>query len=100
VLDLWLMVVDEAYVLEICMIAFPIPARFSSAGMPAVFGLLSSSLPTVCPAYGYDLYAQLLRAVLAQRRERSAAVPGGRGYPQLIGAFDEDMKGKPSFGRD
>src|SRR5258707_189136 len=45
VLDLWLMVVMSAYVIELCMIAFPIPARFSFGWYAGrVFGLLSGSL--------------------------------------------------------
>jgi signal transduction histidine kinase len=77
VLDLWLMVVMSAYVIEICLIAFPIPARFSwYAGR--FFGLLSSSLLLFVLLYEITiLYAQLLRAVLAQRREREARLMTG-----------------------
>ena len=45
VLDLWLMVVMCAYVIEICLISFPVPARFSVGWYSGrVYGLLSSSL--------------------------------------------------------
>jgi signal transduction histidine kinase len=79
VLDLWLMVVMSAYVIEICMIAFPIPARFSFGWYAGrVFGLLSGSLLLFVLLYEITiLYAQLLRAVLAQRREREARLMTG-----------------------
>jgi hypothetical protein len=35
ILDLWLMVVMCAYVIEICLISFPVPVRYSIGGMPA-----------------------------------------------------------------
>src|SRR5712671_3824667 len=79
VLDLWLMVVMSAYVVEICLIAFPIPARFSFGWYAGrVFGLLSGSLLLFVLLYEITiLYAQLLRAVLAQRREREARLMTG-----------------------
>ncbi len=79
VLDLWLMVVMCAYVIEICLIAFPIPARFSFGWYAGrFFGLLSSSLLLFVLLYEITiLYAQLLRAVLAQRREREARLMTG-----------------------
>src|ERR1700694_1380047 len=79
VLDLWLMVVMCAYVTEICLIAFPIPARFSFGWYAGrFFGLLSSSLLLFVLLYEITiLYAQLLRAVLAQRREREARLMTG-----------------------
>jgi hypothetical protein len=44
-LDLWLMVVMCAYVIEICLIAFPVPVRFSIGWYAGrVCGLLSGSL--------------------------------------------------------
>ena len=44
-LDLWLMVVMCAYVIEICLIAFPVPVRFSIGWYGGRgFGLLSGSL--------------------------------------------------------
>src|SRR6266849_5572693 len=62
VLDLWLMVVMSAYVIEICMIAFPIPARFSFGWYAGrVFGLLSGSLLLFVLLYEITiLYARLI----------------------------------------
>jgi signal transduction histidine kinase len=79
VLDLWLMVVMCAYVIEISLIAFPIPARFSFGWYAGrVFGLVSGSLLLFVLLYEITkLYAQLLRAVLAQRREREARLMTG-----------------------
>jgi signal transduction histidine kinase len=73
VLDLWLMVVMCAYVIEI---SFP---RFSLGWYAGrVFGLLSSSLILFVLLYEITmLYGQLLRAVLAQRREREARLVTG-----------------------
>jgi signal transduction histidine kinase len=79
VLDLWLMVVICAYVIEISMIAFPVPARYSFGWYAGrVFGLLSGSLLLFVLLYEITtLYARLLRAVLAQRREREARLMTG-----------------------
>jgi signal transduction histidine kinase len=79
VLDLWLMVVMCAYVVEICLIAFPVPARFSFGWYAGrFFGLLSGSLLLFVLLYEITiLYAQLLRAVSAQRREREARLMTG-----------------------
>jgi signal transduction histidine kinase len=73
VLDLWLMVVMCAYVVEI---SFP---RFTVGWYAGrVFGLLSSSLVLIVLLYEITmLYAQLLRAVLAQRHEREARLMTG-----------------------
>ena len=79
VLDLWLMVVMCAYVVEICLIAFPIPVRFSVGWYAGrVCGFLSGSLVLFVLLYEITmLYAQLLRAVVAQRREREARLMTG-----------------------
>jgi signal transduction histidine kinase len=79
VLDLWLMVVMCAYVIEICLIAFPVPTRFSFGWYAGrLFGLVSSSLLLFVLLYEITvLYAQLLRANLAQRREREARLMTG-----------------------
>jgi signal transduction histidine kinase len=79
VLDLWLMVVMCAYVIEITLIAFPIPARYSFGWYAGrVFGFLSGSLLLFVLLYEITtLYARLLRAVLAQRREREARLTIG-----------------------
>ena len=79
VLDLWLMVVMCAYVIEICLISFPSPARFSVGWYAGrIFGVLSGSLVLFVLLYEITtLYARLLRAVLAQRREREARLMTG-----------------------
>jgi signal transduction histidine kinase len=79
ILDLWLMVVMCAYVIEICLISFPVPARFTVGWYAGrVYGLLSGSLVLFVLLYEITmLYAQLLRAVLAQRREREARLMTG-----------------------
>jgi signal transduction histidine kinase len=79
VLDLWLMVVMCAYVIEVCLIAFPVPVRFSAGWYAGrIFGLVSGSLVLFVLLYETTiLYAQLLRAVLAQRREREARLMTG-----------------------
>jgi signal transduction histidine kinase len=79
VLDLWLMVVMCAYVIEICLTAFPVPTRFSFGWYGGrLFGLVSSSLLLFVLLYEITvLYAQLLRADLAQRREHEARLMTG-----------------------
>jgi signal transduction histidine kinase len=79
VLDLWLMVVMCAYVIEICLVNFPAPIRFSVGWyVGRVFGLLSGSLVLFVLLYEITmLYGQLLRAVLAERREREARLMTG-----------------------
>jgi signal transduction histidine kinase len=79
VLDLWLMVVMCAYVIEICLTAFPVPTRFSFGWYAGrLFGLVSSSLLLFVLLYEITvLYAQLLRAVLAERRERETRLMTG-----------------------
>ncbi|QQO36288.1 MASE4 domain-containing protein [Bradyrhizobium diazoefficiens] len=74
VLDLWLVVIMCAYVIEICLISFPTPNRYSIGWYGGrVFGLVSGSLVLFVLLYEITtLYARLLRAVLAQRRERQA----------------------------
>jgi signal transduction histidine kinase len=79
VLDLWLMVVMCVYLTEFCLVSFPVPVRFSIGWYAArVCGLLSSSLVLFVLLYEITtLYAQLLRAVVAQRREREARLMTG-----------------------
>jgi signal transduction histidine kinase len=79
VLDLWLMVVMCAYVIEICLISFPTPARFSVGWyVGRIFGLLAGSVVLFVLLYEITtLYARLLRAVLAQHREREARLMTG-----------------------
>lgn len=79
VLDLWLMVVMCAYAIELSLSYFPAPMRYSLnwyAGR--LFGLLSSSIVLLVLLYEITtLYANLLRAVLAERREREARLMTG-----------------------
>jgi signal transduction histidine kinase len=79
VLDLWLMVVLCAYTIEIALISFPVPTRFSLGWyFGRVYGLLAGSLVLlILLAETTMLYGQLLRAVLAQRREREARLMTG-----------------------
>jgi len=79
VLDLWLMVVMCAYWTEFCLISLPVPLRFSVGWYAARFcGLLSGSLVLFVLLYEITtLYARLLRAVFAQRREREARLMTG-----------------------
>jgi signal transduction histidine kinase len=79
VLDLWLMVVLCAYVVEIYLVSFPDLARFGASWYAGrVFGFLSSILVLfVLLGENSALYAQVLEAVLAQRREREARLMTG-----------------------
>ncbi|HMF21452.1 MAG TPA: MASE4 domain-containing protein [Pseudolabrys sp.] len=79
VLDLWLMVVMCAYLIEIYLISFPVPVRYSIGWYAGrVFGLVSGSLVLFVLLYEITmLYAQLLRAVFSQRREREARLMTG-----------------------
>jgi signal transduction histidine kinase len=79
ILDLWLMVVMCAYVIEICLITYPVPARFSAGWYAGrVFGFVSGSLVLFVLLYEITvLYGQLLRAVHAERREREARLLTG-----------------------
>jgi signal transduction histidine kinase len=78
-LDLWLMVVMFIFSIEMPLSYYPDPARFS-IGWYAVrgFAFLASSLVLVVLLYEIEtLYARLLGAVLAQRREREARLMTG-----------------------
>src|SRR3954453_9860374 len=78
-LDLWLMVVLCAYVIEITLTAFPVPVRFSVGWYAGrVYGVLSGSLVLLILLEEITmLYGELLRAILAQRRERVALLMTG-----------------------
>jgi len=73
------MVVLCAYTIEIALISFPVPTRFSLGWyVGRVYGLLAGSLVLlILLAETTMLYGQLLRAVLAQRREREARLMTG-----------------------
>jgi len=79
VLDLCLIVVMCAFVIEICMISFPVAARFTAGWYAGrIFGALSGSLVLLMLLYEITtLYARMLRAVMARRRERDARLITG-----------------------
>lgn len=79
VLDLWLMLVLFAYIIEIALTAFPIPYRFSVGWYAGrVYGVLSGSLVLLILMKEVTmLYGELLRAVLAQRHEREVRLLTG-----------------------
>jgi signal transduction histidine kinase len=78
VLDLWLMVVMCAYLVEICLTSY-FSTRFSVGWyVGRASGFLSGSLVLLVLLYEITiLYAQLLRAVSAQRREREVRLMTG-----------------------
>ncbi|MEA3118295.1 MAG: hypothetical protein QOI13_1565 [Paraburkholderia sp.] len=78
-LDLWLMVVMWASIIEVCFISFPVPVRFSIGWYAGrICAVFSDSLVLFVLLYEITkLYAQLLRAVFAQRREREARLLTG-----------------------
>jgi signal transduction histidine kinase len=79
VLDLWLMVVLCAYTIEIALTVFPVPIRFSVGWYAGrVYGVLSGSLVLLILLKEITiLYGELLRAVLAQHREREVRLMTG-----------------------
>jgi signal transduction histidine kinase len=78
-LDLWLMVVMCLYTIEIPLSYYPTPFRFSIGWYAVrVVGFLSSTLVLTVLLYEIQaIYAKLLDAVLAQRREREARLMTG-----------------------
>jgi signal transduction histidine kinase len=79
ILDLFLMVVLCAYLVEIPPHYYPAPARFSTGWYAVrVTGFLSSTIVLVVLLYEISmLYGALLGAVLAQRREHEARLMTG-----------------------
>jgi signal transduction histidine kinase len=79
ILDLWLSVVMCLYLIEIPLSYYPMPIRFSTGWYAVrVIGFLSSSMVLTVLLYEITiLYARLLGAVLAQRREREARLMTG-----------------------
>ena len=79
VLDLWLMVIMCLYVIEVPLSYYPVPSRFSIGWYTVrVIAILGSSLVLIVLLYEISmLYAKLLRAVYAQRREREARLMTG-----------------------
>lgn len=86
VLDLWLMVVMCAFVIEICLISFPVPVRYSIGWYAGrICGVVSGSVVLIVLVYEITtLYAQLLRAMLGQRREREARLMTGEAVAATI----------------
>ena len=78
-LDLWLMVVMFLYLVEVPLSYYPAPTRFSGGWYAVrIFGFLASSLVLIVLLYEIEtLYVKLLRAVLAQRREREVRLMTG-----------------------
>ena len=78
-LDMWLMVVMFLYLIEVPLSYYPFPSRFSSGWYAVrIFGFLASSLVLIVLLYEIQtLYAKLLGALLAQRREREARLVTG-----------------------
>ena len=78
-LDLWLMVVLCAYVVEQPLSYYPDPSRFSVGWYTVrIIGYVASSLVLIVLLYEITtLYSRLLGAVLAQRREREARLMTG-----------------------
>jgi len=79
VLDLFLMVVLCAYLIEVPPHWYPTPLRFSTGWYAVrVTGFVSSSIVLVVLLYEISaLYGSLLAAVLGQRREREARLVTG-----------------------
>jgi signal transduction histidine kinase len=79
ILDLFLMVVLCAYLIEIPPHYYPAPVRFSTGWYAVrVTGFLSSTIVLIVLLYEITaLYGGLLTAVLAQRREREARLMTG-----------------------
>ena len=86
VLDLWLMVVMCAYIIEIFLISFPLPTRFSMGWYAGrIYGLLSSGMVLLVLLYEITvLYAQLRHAVIAKRSEREARLVTGDAVAAMI----------------
>ncbi|MCL2453478.1 MAG: MASE4 domain-containing protein, partial [Alphaproteobacteria bacterium] len=79
VLDLWLMVVMLAYAMELSLSYFPQPLRYTFGWYAGrTYGLIASSAVLILLLREItSLYSRLLRAVLAQQRERQARLVTG-----------------------
>jgi len=86
VLDLWLLVVMFLYLIEVPLSYYPAPSRFSGGWYAVrIFGFSASSLVLIVLLYEIEtLYARLLGAVLAQRREREARLMTGNAIAATI----------------
>jgi signal transduction histidine kinase len=78
-LDLWLIVALCAYAIELPLTYYPSPVRFSLGWYTVrIGGFVSSVIVLVVLLYEImTIYERLLRAVLAQRREREARLMTG-----------------------
>jgi signal transduction histidine kinase len=78
-LDLWLMIVTFLWAIEIPLSYYPDPERFSLGWYTVrFFGILASSIVLILLIKEITtLYARLLGAVLARRRERAARLMTG-----------------------
>jgi signal transduction histidine kinase len=87
VLDMWLMVVLCTYTIEVALTAFPVPIRFSLGWYAGrVYGVLSGTFVLVILLGEITmLYGELLRAVLAQQREREVRLITGDAVSASIG---------------
>lgn len=79
VLDLWLIVVLCSYAIEIALISFPVATRFSVGWYTGrLYGLFAGSLMLIMLLNeSTTVYGRLLKAVLAQRREREVRLMTG-----------------------
>jgi signal transduction histidine kinase len=79
ILDLWLTVVMYLYLIEIPLAYYPVATRFSVAWYTVrIVGLLASTIILIVLLYEIRaVYARLLGAVLAERREREARLLTG-----------------------
>lgn len=85
-LDLWLIVVLFLFVVEMPISYYPNPERFSLGWYTArVMGFFASSIVLIVLLYEITtLYARLLHAVRAQRREREARLVTGDAVAAMI----------------
>jgi signal transduction histidine kinase len=86
VLDLWLMVVMCAYLIQLLLVCLPLPARFTIGWYSGqLFGLFAGSLVLIvllCEITA--LYARLFAALHAQRREHEARLLTGNAVAAMI----------------
>ena len=86
VLDLWLMVVMCASLIQILLVSFPVPARFTLGWYSGqLLGLLAGSLVLIVLLFEIStLYARLRAALLAQEREHQARLLTGNAVAAMI----------------
>ncbi len=86
VLDLWLMVVMWGYGIQILLVSFAAPARFTIGWYAGrLFGLVAGSLILIVLIVEIAaLYARLLNALLVERRERETRLLTGNAVAAMI----------------